>query len=98
MDEATLLRGARGAPARVGRVLSGKWRLDRLLGEGGMAAVYEATHKNGKRVAIKMLHPSLSAVSEAKERLLQEAYAANHVGHAGAVSVLDDGESEDGEV
>ena len=47
------------ALARIGRVLCGKWRLDRLLGMGGMAAVYAATHRNGKRVAVKMLHPAL---------------------------------------
>jgi eukaryotic-like serine/threonine-protein kinase len=43
--------------ARVGTVLNGKWRLDGVLGIGGMATVYAATHRNQKRVAIKMLHP-----------------------------------------
>ncbi|MBL8740575.1 MAG: serine/threonine protein kinase, partial [Myxococcales bacterium] len=47
----------RRAEARVGSVLREKWRLDRLLGVGGMAAVYEATHRNGKRGAVKLLHP-----------------------------------------
>jgi hypothetical protein len=48
------------ARARVGTTLSGKWRLDRLLGVGGMASVYEATHRNRKRAAVKILHPELS--------------------------------------
>ncbi len=86
------------AEERLGRVLTSKWRLDRLLGIGGMAAVYEATHKNGKRVAVKMLHASLGAVPAAKERFLHEAYAANAVHHPGVVSVLDDGETQEGEI
>jgi serine/threonine protein kinase len=85
------------AEERIGRVLSGKWRLDRLLGVGGMAAVYEATHRNGKRVAVKMLHAAWATAAEAKERFLQEAYAANAVRHDGVVSVIDDGETEEGE-
>ncbi|MBI4706231.1 MAG: hypothetical protein HY744_34475, partial [Deltaproteobacteria bacterium] len=53
-------RGGSGRPsARVGELLEGKWRLDALLGVGAMAAVYQATHRNGNRVAIKLLHPAL---------------------------------------
>ena len=48
----------RRAHVRVGQLVRGRWRLDSLLGVGGMAAVYAATHRNGKRVALKMLHPS----------------------------------------
>jgi len=40
------------AKTRIGQVLKEKWRLDVLLGVGGMAAVYAATHRNGSRVAI----------------------------------------------
>lgn len=84
------------AAARVGMEIAGKWTLRRLLGVGGMASVYEAVHKNGRRVALKMLHPELSGVTEARERFLQESYAANRVAHEGAVPVLDDGVAEDG--
>ncbi|MBM4362900.1 MAG: hypothetical protein FJ104_09490, partial [Deltaproteobacteria bacterium] len=42
---------------RVGLMLRDKWHIDALLGVGGMAAVYKATHRNGKEVAVKMLHP-----------------------------------------
>jgi serine/threonine-protein kinase len=82
--------------SRVGRVLREKWTLDRLLGVGGMASVYAATHRNGKRVAVKMLHPELSADAEIRARFLREGYVANKVGHAGAVSVSDDDIAEDG--
>jgi serine/threonine protein kinase len=48
---------------RVGRTLCGKWTLEKLLGVGGVAAVYAARHRNGRRVAIKVLHRELSVDS-----------------------------------
>ncbi len=84
------------AEARVGRTLKDKWTLERLLGVGGMAAVYAATHRNQKRVAIKMLHPELSFNGAVRQRFLREGYVANTVQHPGAVSVDDDDVSEDG--
>ncbi len=78
------------ARERVGTVLSEKWTLERMLGIGGMAAVYEGRHRNGARAAIKVLHPSLSRHAEVRERFLREGYAANKVEHPGAVKVLDD--------
>jgi serine/threonine-protein kinase len=86
------------AQERVGKVLRGKWRLERLLGVGGMASVYAAVHRNGMRGAVKMLHPELSTHSGARERFLREGYAANTVEHEGAVTVLDDDAAEDGSV
>jgi serine/threonine-protein kinase len=88
----------RRAAARVGQVLRGKWRIDRLLGIGGMAAVYEGVHRNGKRGAIKLLHPEIAIDDDARRRFLQEGYAANRVEHPGAVSVLDDDVTDDGAV
>jgi serine/threonine protein kinase len=76
--------------SRVGEILNMKWRLDRLLGVGGMAAVYAATHRNGARSAIKLLHAELSHDPEVRTRFLRESYIANAVGHPGAVTVLDD--------
>jgi len=84
------------ARARIGTVLKQKWRLDKLVGVGGMAAVYAATHRNKKRVAIKMLHPELSMDPTIRERFLREGYVANSVGHRGAVAVDDDDVSEEG--
>src|ERR1700759_638782 len=84
------------ARARVGTVLKAKWRLDELLGVGGMAAVYAATHRNGKRVAVKVLHPELSVNSNVRHRFKREGYVANSVRHRGAVSVDDDDTAEDG--
>jgi eukaryotic-like serine/threonine-protein kinase len=84
------------AEARIGSVIKDKWTLDRLIGVGGMAAVYAATHRNKKRAAIKMLHAELSLDSVMRERFLREGYAANSVGQRGVVTVDDDDVAEDG--
>ena len=84
------------AVARVGQTLNGKWHLDRVLDVGGMAAVFVATHRNGKKVAVKMLLPFYAASAPVRERFLREGYAANKVDHRGAVSVLDDDITADG--
>ncbi|MCC6557200.1 MAG: protein kinase [Polyangiaceae bacterium] len=86
----------RRAQIRVGTVLRDKWSLDALLGVGGMAAVYMATHRNGKRVAIKVLHFELSIDPHDRARFLREGYIANRIGHPGVPSVLDEDIAEDG--
>ena len=48
------------ARVRLGIVLQDKWKLETLIGVGGMAAVYAATHRNSKRFAVKILHADLS--------------------------------------
>jgi eukaryotic-like serine/threonine-protein kinase len=87
---------AERAEARIGSVIKDKWRLDRLLGVGGMACVYAATHRNKKRAAVKMLHREYSTDSAIRERFLREGYLANSVGHRGVVTVDDDDIAEDG--
>lgn len=84
------------AERRVGTVIGGKWRVDALLGSGSMAAVYAATHRNGARTALKILHPTLCADPAVCERFLGEGYLANSVKHPGIVRVLDDGVTDDG--
>ena len=85
------------AEQRVGVVLAGKWTLVRVLGVGGMAAVYEAVHRAGASVAIKVLHAGLVSHPEALERFKREAYIANRVDHPGVVKVLDDDVTPTGE-
>ena len=85
------------ARARVGMVLCAKYRLDRLLGVGGMACVYAATHlRNADRVAVKILHRELSVDAGVRARFLREGGAANRVAHSGTVRVLDDDTADDG--
>jgi serine/threonine-protein kinase len=86
----------RSARARIGTILKKKWHLDQLLGVGGMAAVYAATHRNKKRVAIKMLHAELSQDEAIRKRFLREGYIANSVAQRGAVAVDYDDVTEDG--
>lgn len=93
MDDAELEELAR---SRVGNKIAGRWRLDELLGVGGTASVYAATHRKGKRVAIKILHPDLSANRSFRDRFLREGYVGNMIEHEGAVTVHDDDEASDG--
>ena len=67
-----------------------------MLGVGGMAAVYKATHRNQAEFAVKMLHPELGIRQDVHTRFLREGYAANSVKHPGAVLVVDDDTAEDG--
>jgi serine/threonine-protein kinase len=87
---------AAAASQRIGQTLRDKWTLERLIGSGGMAAVYEARHRNGARAAVKLLHPEMSQREDVRERFRREGYAANKVAHRGAVQVLDDDVAEDG--
>ena len=87
---------AQRAKARLGTVLKDKFRLDSVLGVGGMATVYAATHRNGKKVAVKLLHPAFAADPDLVARFLREGYVANKIEHPGCVNVLDD--DKDGDV
>ena len=86
------------ATLRVGRTLRDKWHLDALIDVGGMAAVYAATHRNGMRGAVKILHRHRCLDSDVAARFRREGYIANKVAHPNAVSVLDDDVDEDGSV
>ncbi len=85
-----------GAHEQVGRTLRNKWTLESLLGVGGMAAVYAASHRNGGRAAIKILHHELGAMVEVRARFVREGYLANRVGHPAVVRALDDDIDDDG--
>ncbi|MFT3922052.1 MAG: serine/threonine-protein kinase [Myxococcales bacterium] len=80
-----------------GTVLGGKYRVVRLLGEGGMGVVLEAENEiTGKRVAVKWLHPELGEHPEGGQRLIREAQASSKVRHPNVVDVYDiakDGDS-----
>lgn len=84
------------ASRRIGTVLHGKYHIDGVLGVGGMATVYAATHRNRKRFAVKMLHTEYSVRSDVRARFVREGYLANSVPHPGVVAVLDDDVDETG--
>lgn len=81
---------------RVGATLKNKWRLDAVVGVGGMAEVYAGTHRNGKRVAVKILLPQLAVDPELCRRFIQEGYIANQIDHPNVVAVHDDDVTDDG--
>lgn len=86
------------AARRLGQVVLDKWRLERLIDTGGMAAVFEAKHIAGGAAAIKILHADLATSEPARARFLAEGYAANRVAHPGVVAVRAEGTTEDGAV
>ena len=82
---------------RVGTVIDGRYRLDAIIGRGGMGLVYKAEHVGIRRtVALKLLHTSLAAVPELRSRFEREARAIGVISHANCVDVSDFGELADG--
>ena len=74
----------------TGRVLAGRYRLNRPIAAGGMAEVWEATDQTlARRVAVKILHPHLARDESFVRRFRQEAVAAARLAHPSIVSVYD---------
>ena len=85
------------ATSLVGQVVSGRYRIQKLLGEGGMGAVYLAEHTHmRKRVALKLLHAEMSTDEEVLARFRREAEAAAHVEHPNVAAATDFGQTDDG--
>ena len=79
----------------VGEVLDDKYRLEHLLGQGGMGAVYLATHLGTERyVALKLISPQFMRNNEFVERFKREARAAGRLRHPNVVDVTDFGFAE----
>jgi serine/threonine-protein kinase len=75
---------------RAGQLVDGKYRVDRLIGEGGMAAVWAGTNeRTGKRVALKVILRSLAKTAEAQNLFHSEVLAASRINHPNVVSVFD---------
>ena len=74
-------------------MLVDKYRVDRLLGDGGMGAVYLAEHVVlGRRAAIKVLHPHITGNAEIVQRFINEAIGAASLNHRNIIHVLDCGQ------
>ena len=93
--QATL--SASGDPVQAGDVVAGKYRVDRVLGEGGMGIVVAATHVQlEERVALKFLRPVVASNPEVVQRFIREARAAVKVRSEHVARVLDVGTLESG--
>ncbi len=79
-------------PDPLGQVVGGRWRLQRKLGQGGTAAVFEGHSTSGEAAAIKLLHPEFAAHPQARERFRREAVAAQSIKHPDVVRILDHGD------
>jgi serine/threonine-protein kinase len=80
------------AGRRVGRSID-QFRLERVLGVGGMAAVYAARAADGSLVAVKVLHPDVGVRGDVRERFFREGFIANHLGHPAVVRALGYGDA-----
>jgi len=80
-----------------GQIVLGRFRIEAIIGEGGMGTIYRARHvKLPRSFALKLLKPDLSADADFVARFLREAVAASQVIHPGVVNVTDYGQLEDG--
>jgi serine/threonine protein kinase len=88
------------APERdplLGTILAGRYRIEELVGSGGMGAVYRAEHVHmRKAVAVKVLHKQMTAFPEVVARFEREAVAGGRIEHPHVVSASDFGQLEDG--
>ncbi len=85
-------------PLQLGHVIDGKYRIVRLIGEGGMGEVYEGENLRIKRrVAIKLLHAGVASNTEMVQRFEREAQVAGTVGNDHILEILDLGALPDGE-
>jgi serine/threonine-protein kinase len=81
----------------IGVTVNGKFRVEALLGQGGMGRVYRARHLTLDRpVVLKMLHQAYSDDPQIVQRFQREARAASKLNHPNSIAVLDFGNAEDG--
>jgi serine/threonine-protein kinase len=81
----------------IGALLAGRYRVEKLLGAGGMGSVYRAAHVHmRKAVALKVLHREMTYMPEVVARFEREAVAAARIEHANVATATDFGRLDDG--
>lgn len=81
----------------IGQVLDGRYRIDGVLGQGGMGMVFRAVQTSMSRpVAVKLLHPQLALAPTFFERFKREAEVASRLHHPNIITIFDFGRSENG--
>ncbi|MBK8218200.1 MAG: serine/threonine protein kinase [Myxococcales bacterium] len=82
---------------RIGTTIADRYLVGQVIGEGGMATVYEATNKvTGKTVAVKVMNPLLASDPVVRERFRREAKNAQKLTHPNIIEIFDQGDTEDG--
>ncbi|HZI08334.1 MAG TPA: serine/threonine-protein kinase [Archangium sp.] len=83
--------------ALIGQVLDGRYKIEDVLGQGGMGMVFRATQTSVHRpVAVKTLNPSLAAAPQFFERFRREAEIASRLHHPNVITIYDFGRAQDG--
>jgi len=81
----------------IGRVLDGRYQIERLLGMGGMGAVYLANHTGvGKPVAVKIMHAQFMLDERTTQRFRHEVKAMSSLSHPNLISIMDAGTTDFG--
>ncbi len=81
----------------IGQIIADRYRVEALLGEGGMGAVYVAEHLTlHKQVALKVVHPEHAGNAELAARFAQEAMVTSRIDHPNVISAMDYGTLDDG--
>ena len=92
-----LVPAAGEADPLIGQTLAGRYQIMQKLGEGGMGAVYLATHNVlEKQVALKVLHGEFARKPDLVERFMQEAKAASRIRHENVIDISDFGATPEG--
>ena len=103
-ESATLLHARASSESKLeawapheGEIVGGRYRVMRVIGQGGMGAVVSAEHVQlGEPVAIKFLHPKLARDTPSVERFFREAKATMRIKSEHVVRIIDVGKSENG--
>jgi tRNA A-37 threonylcarbamoyl transferase component Bud32 len=82
---------------RIGTLVAGRYRIEEVIGEGGMATVYRATQTLTERVcAVKIMNATFAKEATVRERFRREAKSAQKLAHPNIIEIFDQGDTEDG--
>ena len=81
----------------IGVTIAGRYQIEEVLGQGGMATVYAARHRLVDRpCAVKVMSPQYTRNEVIRERFRREAKAAQKLAHPNIIEIFDQGETPDG--